>query len=420
MKASSKAPRCPWWRDALLAVALALPCYLVSGVTSTAIAQTGSDVIRRELSSPVTKAQEFLKEKRFKESLAALGETDSVHDKSPYETLIIEQMRAAASVGLEDAAQAEASYQLVIATGRLSTADRQAVEGNLAILFFRQKNYAKASSWGQQYLGDGGTNPQIHSLVINSLYLSNDFAGTSRELTMQLRATEAAGAVPTEDQYKLLASAQLKLNDEAGYVATVEKLVERYPTQDYWADLLSRVAGQKSFSERLLIDVYRLQRAVGALTEPADIMEFAKQSLEAGFPTEAAQVLQEGFKSGTLGTVPGGVKQQQLLAQATKAAAADAKSIDAPPADAKQGSALLNNGFDLVLNGRFDAGLGLMERGVGKGDLRFPDDARLRLGIAYAMAHQTANAVRALQGVGGGDGAAELARLWLIYVKRAP
>jgi len=68
--------------------------------------------------------------------------------------------------------------------------------------------------------------------------------------------------------------------------------------------------------------------------------------------------------------------------------------------------------------GQYDTGIRLMEQGIAKGGLRQPDDAKLHLGIAYLAAGQKPKAVDAFKGVGGADGTADLARLWLIQAQR--
>jgi Flp pilus assembly protein TadD len=59
-----------------------------------------------------------------------------------------------------------------------------------------------------------------------------------------------------------------------------------------------------------------------------------------------------------------------------------------------------------------------MERGIRKGGLKHPDDARLHLGIAYLRAGQKEQAVRAFKSVQGTDGVADLARLWALYARQ--
>ncbi|EGF30005.1 TPR repeat containing protein [Oxalobacteraceae bacterium IMCC9480] len=75
---------------------------------------------------------------------------------------------------------------------------------------------------------------------------------------------------------------------------------------------------------------------------------------------------------------------------------------------------MVNVGFALVAAGQADKGLALIEGGIKKGNLKRLDDARLHLGVAYASAGKKDLAIKAFKSVQGTDGAADLARLWLV------
>jgi hypothetical protein len=69
----------------------------------------------------------------------------------------------------------------------------------------------------------------------------------------------------------------------------------------------------------------------------------------------------------------------------------------------------------MVSLGETDAGIKLIEQGIAKGQLKRPEDAKLRLGMALLQQGKSRDrAVKALRSVGGSDGAAEIARLWTV------
>jgi Flp pilus assembly protein TadD len=80
---------------------------------------------------------------------------------------------------------------------------------------------------------------------------------------------------------------------------------------------------------------------------------------------------------------------------------------------------LIATGYNLVVNGQAERGLSLMEQGLHKGALKHPEDAKLHLGLAYIQSGQKSKAVQVLQTVRGSDGAADLARLWVLHAGRA-
>ena len=77
-------------------------------------------------------------------------------------------------------------------------------------------------------------------------------------------------------------------------------------------------------------------------------------------------------------------------------------------------TAMVNLGYALVTAGQTDKGIKMMEDGIARGGLKRPDDARLHLGVAYLQAGKKAEAIKTLKTVQGTDGAADLARYWVI------
>ncbi|MGH6612014.1 MAG: tetratricopeptide repeat protein, partial [Burkholderiaceae bacterium] len=78
------------------------------------------------------------------------------------------------------------------------------------------------------------------------------------------------------------------------------------------------------------------------------------------------------------------------------------------------GAELVRIGLAYTGMGQFDKGIALIQQGIakGKGKVR-ADEANLHLGIAYLRAGQKAKAQQAFKQVGGTDGTADLARLWM-------
>ena len=159
-------------------------------------------------------------------------------------------------------------------------------------------------------LPEGGTSGAIRTMLIQSQYLSGDFAGASKELIAEINAAERAGQPPAEDRLKLLLNAATKQNDNNAYVFAVEKLVTYYPKKEYWVDLMSRMQRKPTFSDRLALDAYRLSLATGSMTKPADFMEMAQLALQADLPSESKQVVDKGFASNVLGTGAGSREAQ--------------------------------------------------------------------------------------------------------------
>jgi hypothetical protein len=330
-------------------------------------------------------------------------------------------MRIAAASGAGDVETAARSFEALSASPRVSAAEKIRMIESIAGGYYRARDYAKSMQWAQRYFRDGGTSPAIRTLLIQSQYLSGDFAGAARELTTEIQAAERSGAAPAEDRLKLLLNAALKMNDNNAYVYAMEKLVTYYPKREYWVDLLSRLQRKPNFSDRLALDTYRLSLASGSMSAPNDYMEMAQLALQAEFAAESKQVLDKGFASGALGSGAQAERPKRLMALVAKRLEEQRKTLDDDEREAlaaKDGNALVNVGMNRVFNGQAAKGLKLMQQGIAKGGLKRADDARLHLGIAYLLAGDSAKAQATFKTVTGNDGSADLARLWALYARR--
>jgi tetratricopeptide (TPR) repeat protein len=139
-------------------------------------------------------------------------------------------------------------------------------------------------------------------------------------------------------------------------------------------------------------------------------------ALQDGQAAEAKAIIDEGFARGLLGKGAEAERQKRLQALATQratSAAADLAEAEKIAVDDKSGDALVRIGLAHSALGQHDRAASLIQQGIKKGQLRNPQQAQLHLGIALARAGQKDRAVQAWRQVGGTDGSADLARLWM-------
>jgi hypothetical protein len=383
-------------------------------------AKPPENTVRAEVGKPIQAARDLIQAKKYRDALAKVHEAEAVPNLTPYEKFAIDLTRGSAAEGAGDTDAARSSFESVVASGRLPAADQLKVIGAIAEMHYQLKDYPKAISWSQRFEKEGGSDPGIHQVLIQSYYLSGNNAEAARLLKDEIEAEEKADRVPTEERLQFLASCYVKMNDSTGYVQALEKLVAHYPKKTYWADLISRVRRKPGYSERLDLDVLRLQLATGNLSKPAEYMEMAQLALQAGFPSEAKKIMDQGYAAGLLGKGAEAERENRLRELANKQATQDASSLtnDSEASGSKDGDALVAIGYNYVLNGKIERGLALMEQGLKHGPLKHPDEAKLHLGLAYAQAGQKAKAIQLLQSVHGNDGTADLARLWVLQASR--
>ncbi|MEA3119460.1 MAG: hypothetical protein QOI13_2730 [Paraburkholderia sp.] len=374
------------------------------------MASFAADTLRPEIAKPLNAAQDLYRAHKYKDALAKIGAAAAVPNKTPYETNMIEEMRGAAAMAAGDTATAAQAYEALLAGGRLSGEDEARMSSVLAGIYFQQKSYAKAISIAQRYLKAGGSDPQMRTLLVQSYYLSNDFADATKLLKASVEAQVHAGHAPDEADLQLLGTCAQQAKDDAAYRSALEALVAYHSKPSYWVDLFASIRSEPGYSSRLDIDIYRLRRAAGSLTTADDYMEMTQLAIVSGSTAEAKQVIDQGFASGILGRDAQAAREKRLQTLAATRAQA--------PADSANSVSPVDAGLNLVFAGKANEGTSMMEAAIAKGGLDHPDEARLHLGVAYYVAGQKTRAVRVFRAVKGADGSAELARMWLLVVSK--
>jgi hypothetical protein len=374
-----------------------------------------AETLRPEVGKPLQEAQQLMKSGKNKEALAKLRQLDSVSGKSANESYLIERTRLGAAVAAGDYDTAAKSSETLIASGKLSGTEKAQISEGLIGIYMRAGDLGKANAAIEKQLKEHD-DPKLRAYLMQNYYKQGNVAALENEL----RAADKRGQL-TEDQLGMLANVQLKKNDKAGYVNTIEKLAASYPKAQYWTDLLNRVQGKPGFSSRLSVDVWRLKLANNLMKKPSEYMEMGQLVLQAKAPAEAIKVIDKGYKAGALGTGPDAARHQRLKDLAEKNLAEQNKTFATDEAEltkANDQDGLAALGYALVQSGQTDKGLKMMEAAIKAGGMKYPDDAKLHLGEAYAVAGKKQQAISTLKGVGGKEGTAELARYYIMAINK--
>lgn len=380
------------------------------------------EAMRPEVGKLIQAAGDLYKAKKYKDALAKLHDTDSVSGKTVNESFTIERMRLSIASAAGDNATVIRAAEFIIAANKLTGKEQLQLIQVLANAYFGSGNYAKAAQTYARYYSEGGTDPSLRQYMVQAISLSGDNARALKEVKADLAADEKAGRVPSQANLELYASAALKQNDKVGYAAAIEKLVAFHGKKEYWVNLINSVERKPGFSQRLSLDLYRLKLATGQISKTSDFMEMSQLALQSGFPAEAMKVIDQGFKSGALGTGNETARHNRLRDLAKKNLDESNKAQAAAETEAnsnKDGLGLANLGYAYVTGGQFEKGIAMMEQGIGKGLSKHTDDTNLHLGIAYLQAGKKANAIKILKTVHGNDGTEDLARYWIIFANQS-
>lgn len=372
-----------------------------------------AETLRPEIGKPLQDAQQLMKQGKNKEALAKLRSLDSVGGKSANETYLIERTRAGAASAAGDYETAAKAFEYLIGSGKLSASEKSQFSEGLIGIYMRAGDLNKANAAIERQLKEHD-DPKLRAYLMQNYYKQ----GNVTALEAALRNAEKSGRL-SEDELGMLANVQLKKNDKAGYVNTIEKLAANYPKERYWTDLLNRVQSKPGFSGRLSVDVYRLKLANNLLKKPSEYLEMAQLVLQAKAPAEAIKIIDKGYKSGALGTGPDAPRHQRLKDLAEKTLADQNKTEAATEAQLVKDSdydGMAELGYSLVQSGQADKGLKLMDTAIKSGKLKYAEETKLHMGEAYAVAGKKQQAISTLKTVGGNDGSADLARYFTMAI----
>ncbi|UTY55965.1 hypothetical protein [Massilia sp. erpn] len=381
------------------------------------------DTVRPDLFKLVDPAviKPLMDAKNYAEVESRIKQGEALPTLSAYESFVLNRLRVALGSATNNQPMMTAGLAAVIESGKLSDKERGDFIQALATTYYNNKDYTNAIVWFNRYAKESGDAAKNRQHVLRSYYFNNDFATAKVELQKDLAAKQQSNTAPSMEELQLLANIGAKSKDPATYLVAMENLVKYYPTDDYWLDLLSRTQGKATYSTRFALDVFRLEKAAVSKMAPEEYTEMAELALLAGFPTEAKKAMDAGYALGVLGTGPNADKHRKVRDQANRQAADDSKNIASGEASAKKskdGTGLVNLGYAYVTMEQFDKGIDLIQQGIAKGGLKNAEDAKLRLGVSYALAGKKDEAIKTLETVTGTDGRNDLARYWILWVNR--
>ncbi|ULQ46735.1 hypothetical protein JN531_000235 [Flagellatimonas centrodinii] len=380
--------------------------------------------VRPALGEILKDARNAINDRRFSEALALIDQAEQVQGDplTPYELYIINHLRGSAAASAGNVPLAYKAFNIVLDSSFMPTEQQLPILAAMVRMAFSARDYDTAVRAVARYREAGGTDPEALEIEPQALYLAKRYDEAATIMGRQVQRKIDAGTQPSEQELQVLASSAIKNGDLDGYLAALRLMVTYFPADTTWLDLIIRTEQRSDFSDRYTLDVYRLREQTGTLLEPSDYMEAVQLALQAGYPGDAQRMLQSGYVRGVLGRDDdvGKERQERLRELVDRKVAEDRATLaegEALAAQADSGDALVNTGYNLVGYGEYQRGIALMNRGIEKGGLVQPNEARLRLGHAYYMAGMKQEALKIFSSIKGDDGSGALAGLWSILAR---
>jgi hypothetical protein len=366
--------------------------------------------------------QQLIASKNAAELQTRITQADALPNKTPYENYVLNRIKMAHASMTGNDPLVLTTAEDVIQSGFEQKDTMQKLVLAMANIHYNAKNYGAAAEQLKRYETMGGDMSAARPLQVRAQYLNKDYAGAKAQLQLLIADTEKAGKTPSQEELRLLLSAANELKDAATYETAVQKMVQYYPSDDYWTELIRvGVIRKPGFDQNNYLPLLRLQFAALKTLREEDYVDLAESALRDGFPTEAKNVIEAGYTAGILGKGANAKAHATLRTRADKGAADDAKNIgagEASAAKAKSGAGLVNLGWAYTTMGQADKGIGFIEQGMVKGGLKQPDEAKLRLGAAQVRAGRKDDAIKTFESVKAGGGLADMARVWVMLLKQ--
>ncbi len=372
----------------------------VLGVALSSVAQVN---LRPEVAKTLQAAQEAIQAKHPDTALQRIQELRNGMQLTEPERMLLERVAVVAAMNAQKFDVASVSLDYLLQSKDLTAADRLTLSETMINVSLRNKDYAKVVTWAKNYVQAGGTNPRVHLAMIQSLSLQKMHKEVLHEMNERQKLDAISARQPDEAELRVYAFSQKQLKDDAGYVRTLTQLVKRYPTKDYWSDLLNTLGRLPGFSTRLQLDVSRLMEATDTMDGADDYTDMAVFALKVGLPHEALRALEKAP----------GASNAKLKQQAQQRASEDEKAMKSISISSEDGATLVQLGDVLLSKAQWDKAAEAYQKALAKGGLKREGEVRLHCGIALFKLKQVDAAKSMWSSVQGDESLTTLSALWL-------
>lgn len=372
-------------------------------------------------------ASEQLGAQKYGHAAAGLRAALGTAGLTEFEVFSIHRMLIGAELGNQQYAQVVQSGQVVLPSPFLKDSEKSYVRQSMIAAQFKLGKFADAAQLAQDGLKATPQDLGLLDLRLKAFYLAKDYKSATNAAEDYLKAN--AGNKPSEDILKIYAHSASEIDSNSQYSSALMQLVQHYPSADYWSDLLYRKNASGVFKSVGEIQFYRLLMATQAFKDPGELIDASELAIKAGFPLEAKAYLDLGVKNGMLPTkelqkvyddkrklIASLVQQDAAALELKNAQKAQGKSATSSATSKavkpKPPSALMAEGYNLVLQGELDSGLQSLESVVGQTQGK-PDAVIARLTYALALRQASKNQEAVAEFKLLKSQAPDLAQLWL-------
>jgi hypothetical protein len=296
----------------------------------------------------------------------------------------------------------------------------------LAGLYAQTNNDAKAVELTKQLIADKPPGTAEQNAYIASYALrTKNYKDAITYANKAIDLAKKGGKKPKEAWYQIVQKAYFEQKDDANFYATVERTAQDYPTAANLEILINKTTKEPHFNRTAnMLDLNRALQAAKVTIKPTELAQMGEDAISRENSAESAKIFEGLAKSNWTGIdTSKQARYKNMYAKAQADAKTDAATgLAAREKDAEtapKGDKLVDIGDAYLGAGDNPKAIELINKGLAKGNLD-PGQvayAKLDLGIAQYRSGKKADAQKTWSEVTGDNGAAVLAKAWILISK---
>lgn len=381
--------------------------------------------LRNKVYERLAEAQGFAEAKDYASAEAILNDMISEDGKralNSYELANVYNLHAFLSYVKEDYAQSLRYYGQVIAQPDIPLAMEINTRFTVAQLYFVQEKWQQGIDALLTWFDlNEKPNAGAYVLLAQGYYQVKDYNLALKNVETAIGMHEGEGKLPKEQWYNLARFLYFDKEDFDSALGVLNTLIIYYPKKQYWVQA-SHLYGEKK-DEPTQLALMEAAYEQGFLDRSSELVTMSYLYLNAETPYYAGAVMQKGFADEL---VEDKSKNFELAGSAWAQAREVAKSIpmmEKAAAKSEEGELYVRLGNVYLDGDQFSKSADSIIKGLNKGGVKRPDQARLALGMAYFNLGDYDEARKAFRAAGK-EGARrkewqrsqEMAQQWIAYV----
>jgi Tetratricopeptide repeat len=373
--------------------------------------------ISRAIAKEMTAAQKAMAANQWAEALKNLDGLDTRPGLTAYDKTKINDFRGYSYVKLNKLKEAEAAYEAAMANGAYTADEKERITYMLFQLTAQNQQNAKALEYGKAVTESSAAKPNDFLVMAQLYYLQKDCKNSGIWSDKAVAAYRKANETPKEVLYQFKLQCASDASDTAGMKSALVDLIRVTNKTSYWNNLI-RLERQDERDDKNTLMIYRVMYDTSSMNADTDYIEMAQLLGDAGLPGEAAAVLDKAMSTGQIKDEHKERTTRLLNALKTRAEA-DKKGLPALDAEATKNAA---GQLDVKLGevyfgaGDYQNAVTAINRGLGKGQVKDPDQGYVYLGRANVALKNNGEAKKAFEKLKSVPNVSQrVLKLWELY-----